>query len=181
MRLLVALSAAVSIAWIFTGCSSSGDTTGGVVDDPAATCADVCQAYVDLGCLDASECQGACASTLAHAGACGGAVEAYFQCEADNVMTCDETHDTTCASEDSAVTSCGGADDCLGEDATFTGSSCSGTSGCSTGAISVSCHAGASGDPWSCTCSVGGQQVGTCQSPTTALCDLQNGCCAQFF
>jgi hypothetical protein len=104
---------------------------------------------------------------------------AEIDCIGDSTTECGQD---VCHAEFAALDACAGGVDCFSESCKGTGrgpvESCECSSGCSTGVIQTVCTTDAT--TTSCECFAGGNMVGTCNQ-MRSFCDLEYGCCSQFF
>ncbi len=160
------------------GSTTTSDTTSSATD-PKSMCEALCNVGLDAGCFSGpiTDCTAGCNQTYDAYPECKAQIDAAYQCAIDKVPAGGCDIETLCAAEGAAAQECtsGGCNEgtCSGD-----GTSCSCSSFCNGQNIQADCIGDASGID--CTCSVDGNEVGTCTGSDLS-CDLMTGCCAQLF
>jgi hypothetical protein len=161
-----------------TGIGTSSTGAGSSSSGALSVCEQLCAIP---GCQNLMPpCAGACAAMFVPG--CESQAQAYVACAVTHVdpELCALSSDD-CQQESfeyhacvDPPTGCGSDQQCEGSP-----SSCECYGTCFGSAISASCKPGPSGIV--CECAMNGSTIGTCTGSTDFNCDLQAGCCTQFF
>jgi len=146
-------------------------------------CAGACGHLQALGCegIDPS-CQQECEATANTSGGCAKVFDDVLGCVAV-APTCDI--EEYCDAQFDAFAQCirtngCGPAECSGGATSGGQEECACNAVCSGQEVEAACSSNAGGQA-ACTCYVNGQVVAECTEPTSTFCDLEVGCCAQFF
>lgn len=175
------------------GTGGSGGTTTGTTTtpttttittttDPASLCQQFCDTASKLGCDPGGpSCVSDCVQTFAQAGACAPQLDAAISCIVENPPVDCNLPGPACQSLFDAFLKCQGSSSCTtnGCSASSDGScTCDGV--CNGSSVVAECKPMPNGQVF-CNCYVGGSTFGNCQGDGAAGCDLDVGCCSQFW
>lgn len=168
-----------------SGGSTGGGDTGGSTGTTSGTtgteslCEQLCNVGLSASCFmgSASECIQSCEMTYTQFPDCKTELDAAYACAAAAVPVSGCDIETACSQEFTAAKMCqnGG---CLDGTCSGDGTSCSCSSMCNGATRQVDCQSSAGGID--CTCIEDNVTVGTCTGSDLS-CQVDSGCCAQFF
>lgn len=170
-----------------TGTTSTVTTTTTVTTtstvDPTTACQQFCDVMAKLGCDPGGpSCVNDCAQSVVAAGICAGALQAVLECIALNPPAGCNLPGPACEAAFQEFTKCdGGPGSCVenGCSASSDGScSCDGV--CNGLDVSAECKPEPNGQVF-CNCSVNGNLLGTYEGSAAAGCNLDAGCCGDFW
>lgn len=188
---LVSISLGLMLAWA-AGCggdvnggsggggAGGGTTTTTTKTDPKSVCTQLCEVGQQAGCLGAltmDECVTGCTQQYADTPECSKELNTMYECGIDKVPVSGCDVETSCATETAAAKACTnngcGATECAGD-----GTSCSCNTTCNGVGHQMDCDS--SSGTTKCTCTEDSAVVGMCDA-TDLNCDLEAGCCAQYW
>ena len=162
--------------------SASGMPTSGTGAGGATLCAQACDRLGMLGCEEPESCTQECEGSYAEDPRCALQLDELAKC-ISFVQTCDYVAE--CGQQIDAYIACVDTTRC-GPTECASGGTSGGQTSCTCFAV---CHGldvtsdctSADGLEAKCQCLVSGMTVGGCTQPADLSCELELGCCSQFF
>jgi hypothetical protein len=155
--------------------STSVSTTSGTT----TSCEQVCAKFDAFGCADEG-CIASCADVLS--GPCAMVFSAFVDCISEFATDCEDLPQQCDAQSDAYLLcyagGCSGEQLCSGTGSGGGETFCSCTESCEVGTWEATCSS--SGGQGQCDCKVDGMLVGKCDEANPS-CDVEVGCCSQFF
>jgi hypothetical protein len=164
------------------GTSTASTASGG---GAMSLCTQACAALDQVpGCSDGSECTEGCLDEWSKGGPCADLFLVAVACVIDNAGVGGICTSDVCVPLANDYENCvtGGGNGCTGGDcAGSSDGTCQCSGSCNGNAVEASCFADP-GQTSTCLCKVNGIEIGKCQSSFgTFPCDIEVGCCAEFF